>query len=308
MGDFTRREEKFDSWGEQCAAWIYRPEGDEPVPMVVMAHGFSAVREQALDRYAERFAQAGFAALVFDYRYFGASGGEPRQLLDIRRQLADWAAAIAYARTLTGIDHDRLAIWGSSFSGGHVMATAARDHGIAAAIAQAPFADGLVNLPALGIGHSLRLTVEGLRDLPRALRGGRPHMVAAVGPPGSLAVMNTPDAEPGLRAIDPEDSTWRNEVAARVVLTVGLYRPGRRARRITCPLLVCVADEDSVTPPKPAVRAAQQAPHGELRRYPIGHFDIYVGDAFERAVTDQLDFLQRTLHHPQAAPVPTSVA
>src|SRR5947209_8196715 len=99
----ARSDVTFDSWGERCAAWLYRPDASEPRPCVVLGHGWSGVREQALDRYAERFAAAGLAALVFDYRHFGASEGEPRQLLDIRRQLADWAAAISYARTLDGV-------------------------------------------------------------------------------------------------------------------------------------------------------------------------------------------------------------
>jgi fermentation-respiration switch protein FrsA (DUF1100 family) len=304
MSSYTRADVSFDSWGDRCAAWLYRPEGEHPVPIVVMAHGFGAVREQALDRYAERFAQAGYAALVFDYRHFGASTGEPRQLLSIGEQLADWAAALGFARTLEGIDLTRLAVWGSSFSGGHVMATAARDHGIAAVIAQVPFCDGVRTVPTLGAGKVARLTIEGLRDAAGALMGGAPHMVATVGPPGSLAVMSTPDAEPGARAMDPAGSSWRNEVAARIALTIALYRPGRATGRITCPLLVQVADEDAITPPQLAVRAAEHAALGELRRYPIGHFDIYLGEAFERAVSDQLDFLERHLAAPAGAQTP----
>lgn len=108
----------FESSGIRCAAWHYQPEdGDEAAPCVVMAHGFSATRELRLDAYAERFAAAGFACLVFDYRHFGASEGAPRQLLDIERQLADWRAAIAYARSLRGVDPERIALWGSSFAG-----------------------------------------------------------------------------------------------------------------------------------------------------------------------------------------------
>ena len=260
-----------------------------------MAHGFSAVRDQRLDAYAERFAAAGLAALVFDYRHFGASEGEPRQLLSIKRQLEDWAAAIAYARTLSGVDPAKIAVWGSSFSGGHVMTLVARDHRLAAGVAQAPFADGLVNLPALGVSHSLKLSAAGIRDQVGALLGRPPHMIGAVGAPGSLAVMTSPDAEPGFRRMTPQSSTWRNEVAARVALTVGLYRPGRGTAKATCPLLVCVCDNDVVTPPKPAIAAAARAPHGELQRYPLGHFDIYLGEAFERAVDDQTRFLTRVL-------------
>jgi fermentation-respiration switch protein FrsA (DUF1100 family) len=225
----VRSDVTFDSWGERCAAWRYRPDtdGTAATPCVVLAHGWSGVREQRLDAYAERFAAAGLAALVFDYRHFGASEGEPRQLLDIGRQLADWASAISFARTLDGVDPERIALWGSSFSGGHVMTTAARDPRVAAAVAQAPFADGLRNLPRLGVAHTLKLTAAGIADQAGALLGRPPRMLASVGPPGSVAVMTSPDAEPGFRGIDPPGSTWRNEVAARVALRVGLYRPGR---------------------------------------------------------------------------------
>lgn len=204
----ARREElSFDSWGQRCAAWLYRPAGEEPTPLIIMAHGWTGVREQGLDRFAERFVDAGLAALVFDYRHFGASEGEPRQLLDVSRQLADWASALSYARTLPGVDRARLALWGTSFSGGHVLATAARDHGVAAVIAQVPFVDGIAALRSAGLGRTLALTWAGLHDLASSLVGRPPHMITSVGPPGTLAVMSTPDAEPGFRAIDPPQSS-----------------------------------------------------------------------------------------------------
>jgi fermentation-respiration switch protein FrsA (DUF1100 family) len=295
--EFDRTDVTFDSWGLRCAAWLYRPQGAdaEPLPCVVMGHGWTGVREQALDRFAERFAAAGLSALVFDYRHFGASEGEPRQLLDVKRQLADWAAAIGYARSLSGIDAERIALWGSSFAGGHVLTTAARDHRIAAVVSQVPFVDGLQNLRSLGPAQSVRLVGEGLRDVLAMLRGRPPHMVKSVGPPGSLAVMTSPDAEPGFHRIDPAGSTWRNEAAARVALTVGSYRPGTKVGQIECPVLYCVADADAVTPPSLAIAAAQRTPRSELVRYPIGHFDIYVDEWFERAVADQTEFLLRVL-------------
>jgi dienelactone hydrolase len=292
-----RSDVTFQSAGTRCAAWLYRPveSGGGPAPCVVLAHGFSGVRDQRLDAYAERFAQAGLTALVFDYRYFGDSDGEPRQLLDIRRQLEDWRAAVAYARTLEGVDPARIAIWGSSFSGGHVMTLAARDPSLAAAVSQVAFADGLITLPSLGIGQALRLTREGLRDQVAALRGRPPHMIAAVGPPGSNSMMNTPTAEPGLQGLTPTDSTWRNEIAARIALHVGRYRPARQAGKIRCPILFCVADNDDLTAPGLVLKAASKAPRAEVKRYPIGHFDIYVGEWFERAMADQTDFLRRHL-------------
>jgi dienelactone hydrolase len=295
MSATARRDATFDSAGWSCAAWIYEPEGDGPFPCLVLAHGWSGVREQRLDAYAERFVAAGIAAVVFDYRHFGASEGQPRQLLDIKRQLEDWRAAIAFARSLPGVDPDRVAIWGSSFSGGHVQTIAAEDPRIAAVIAQVPFADGLRNLPSLGPRVALRMTAAGLRDQIGALLGRPPYMLPAVGAPGTLAVMTSPDAVPGFTAIDPPDSTWRNETPARIALHVGTYRPGKKARAIECPILYAIADDDKVTPPAFAQAAADSAPRAEVKRYPGGHFDLYLGEGFDRTIADQVDFLRRHL-------------
>ena len=287
-----RTDVTFSCAGTRCAAWLYRPADDGgPAPCVVMAHGFTGTRGDRLDAYAERFAQAGMAALVFDYRHFGDSDGEPRQLLDIARQLADWQAAVAFARTLDGIDPERIALWGSSFSGGHVVATAAGDPRVTAVVAQAPFADGLATLLAADRRSAAKVTVAAVADQAAGLLGRPPVLRPAVGEPGSAAAMTSPDAEPGFRAI--ASPAWRNEFSPRVMLRVGLYRPGRKAGALRCPLLVCVADDDAITPPAPAVRMAEVAPRGELRRYPIGHFDIYTGAAFEAAVADQTEFLVR---------------
>src|SRR2546423_9477479 len=116
----ARRDVTFPSGDSTCAAWLYRPDGDGPHPIVLLAHGFGALRDARLSAYAERFAAAGLAALVFDFRHFGASGGTPRQLLDVPRQLEDYRAAVAFARGLDGIDPEGVVLWGTSFSGGHV--------------------------------------------------------------------------------------------------------------------------------------------------------------------------------------------
>jgi uncharacterized protein len=291
-----REEVRFDSGGDRCAGWLYRPAGaGGDVPCVVLAHGFGALKEARLDAYAERFAAAGYAALVFDYRHFGDSEGEPRQLLDISRQHDDWRAAVAFARDLDGIDADRIALWGSSFSGGHVIVTAAADERVAAVISQVPHTSGPATLRAGGVADMTRLTLAGLRDQARALLGRDPYLVPIVGPPGSLAAMTSPDAEPGYSALYPEGFPWRNEFAARLALRVGAYSPLRKAARVRCPLLVQVGTEDVVTPPEPARKAARRAPRGELREYPAGHFDVYVGDLFERVVGDEVEFLGRHL-------------
>ncbi len=291
-----REQLRFRSGDAECAAVLIRPETTEPVPCVVLGHGFGAVKEGGPIRVAERYAEAGFAGLAFDYRHFGESGGEPRQLLDIGRQLDDWRAAVSHVRTLDGIDGERIALWGSSFAGGHVIEIAAGDARVAAAISQVPYADGIATLREAGLANAARLMFAGLIDQAGSLLSRPPHHLAIVGPPGSTAAMNSPDAEPGYRALYDDGFEWRNEVSARVALRLATYRPGRRAADVACPLLVQVAADDVVTPPAPAIEAAGRAPRGELLAYAgLGHFDVYRGEAYERVVGDQLDFLQRHL-------------
>jgi uncharacterized protein len=293
----------FDSHGVRCAAVHLRGQGDAFTgaddglrPCVVLGHGLGGTVDSGLLPFAERFAAAGIDALAFDYRHFGASDGEPRQVLSVPRQLEDYAAAIAYARSLDGVDPERIVVWGSSYSGGHVVPAAVADGRVAAAISQVPSMDGraaVLNLARYaGAGHLARLVLAGLRDLAGSLGGRPPVMIPLVGPPGSVGAMTSADADPGYHAI--AGSTWRNEVAARLALGTGLYRPGRQADRLPCPILIQIADHDAIAPPKAAQDAAWRATgRAEVRTYPIGHFDIYVGAPFERAIADQLQFLRR---------------
>jgi fermentation-respiration switch protein FrsA (DUF1100 family) len=298
-----RTDVNFASDGVRCAAWYYRPDGQGPVPCVVMAHGFSAVRDQRLDAFGERFAEAGLGCLVFDYRHFGDSAGEPRQLLDIKRQLADWQAAIDFARTLDRVDSGRIALWGSSFSGGHVVAAAAKDGGVQAVVSQVPFTDITSALSAVreaaGASGVLRLTAAALRDQLGALIGRPPRYLPAAGPPGSLAAMTAPEAQPGFSAVTSPESSWVNRYTPRVSLRN--YRPYAKLAKLSCPVLVVVADNDRTTPPEPAVKAAGRAPHAQLVRHPIGHFDLYTGEWFERVVAEESAFLTRHLLGDRAA-------
>lgn len=291
-----RQDVVFPSGDSFCAGWLYLPDGSKPAPVVVLGHGLGCVREMGLDAYAQRFRALGYACLVFDYRHFGASGGAPRQLLDVDRQLVDWAAALVFLRARTDVDGTRIILWGSSFGAGHAIVTAARDPRIAAVVAQCPFTDGVASTLAMNPRSALAVTARSVRDVVGSWLGRVPVMVATSGPYGSAALLSSRDSERGYLDLVPSDAPFRNEVAARVALQILRHRPGRRAAEIEAPALFCICDADSVAPAKASLRHVSRAPRGEIRRYPDGHFAIHVGDGFERAIADQIDFL--TTHVP----------
>lgn len=300
MTSTERRDVAFASQGVRCRAWAYAPDESaaRPAPCIVMAHGLGGTRDCALEPYAERFAQAGFFVLLFDYRHLGASDGEPRQLISIPRQLEDWAAAIAFARRIPGVDAGRIALWGSSFSGGHVVVAAARDAKVAAISAQCPMMDARASVRMIvyeiGWGAIARLGGAALADGLRALLRMHPYYVPLVAPPGQLAAMASHDAYEGMRAIVP--AGWRNEVAARLFLTLPYYRPIRHAGAVKCPALIITSAKDSVVSPRAAEKVAQRmGDKAQLIVLPIGHFDIYSGEWFERASAAQVAFFDKAL-------------
>jgi len=194
----AREDVSFDSGGERIAAWFYPGEGDGTGrrPCIVIGHGFAAVKEARLDAFAERFAAAGFACLVFDYRHFGASGGMPRQVIDIGHQRRDWDAALRYARSLKRVDADHIGIWGTSFGGGLALELAARDGGVRAAVFHLPLVDSFAASRYEGFRHTVLSVVLGFWDLAHGLLRRPPFLVPVVGPPGSRAIMVTPSRSP----------------------------------------------------------------------------------------------------------------
>jgi pimeloyl-ACP methyl ester carboxylesterase len=260
-----------------------------------MGSGFSCVRDQGLDAFAERLAAAGYAALAFDYRHWGESDGEPRQLSIAGRQRADWRSAVAYAADEKDIDSSRIALWAYSLGTGHAQALAAGGLEVAALVSVAPLLNGRSSLLHIGgPRHVARLTGAGLRDAARALRRADPYRIPAIGEPGSLSVINSPDTVDGFAAITPAGSSWRNEVCARVALRPP-YNLVRKVGRIRCPALYCVFEDDDVNPPALGRRAAQLTPRGELREYPGGHYSAFSEEVFERLVDDEVEFLGRHL-------------
>jgi pimeloyl-ACP methyl ester carboxylesterase len=287
-----RHDVRFVSVDAECAAWHYGP--GSTGACVVMAHGLGAIKELGLDPYARAFASAGHSVLAFDYRGLGASDGNARQVVDIAAQQVDWRAAIDYARTLPGVE--RIALWGTSYSGGHVLSAAAElGDEIAAAITQIPMADGLAAARGGSLLHSLRLFGHGLYDEIGAHLGRDPHLIPLIAGRGEPAVVGSETPEADLAALNPDGVPFRNEIAARFVLRAARFRPVKRAHAISCPLLVIVCEDDELTPPRAAVDAARRAGRGELVRLPGGHYALYGESGRAEAIRVEVAFLGHQL-------------
>jgi len=288
------------SHGERLAAWHYEATSDDLTsptgrPCVVMAHGFGATKDAGLTPYAERFQAAGADVVVFDYRGFGTSGGDLRQNVDHRRHREDYRAVVAHVRTMHGIDPDRVVLWGSSYSGGHVIAVAAGDPRIAGVISQGAAMDGLAAVMLIwsyaGPWQLLKLTGHALRDVAGALVGRQPHLIPIVGPPGSLAAISSHDGESGYQKI--MGPTFRNEMCARGILPILINRPVTKAKNLQMPVFLVVATKDTIAPVGAVENVAKRLSgpvHTE--RFDIGHFDIYDGEPFEKSVTGQVEFIR----------------
>jgi uncharacterized protein len=293
----------FDSGGDPVAGYLYRPAAPAGAagPCVVLAHGFTGTMDR-LFRYAERFAAAGLAALVFDYRRFGASGGHPRQVIDIPAQLDDWRAAIRFARSRPDLDAARIALWGLSLGGGHVVTVAAEDPAVAAVVAQVPWlGDGRTvgqKLRQAVRPSAIKVAVAAGRDAVRGRRGREPLLIPVVGEAGDTAMFTDPRARQALAANDTEDTLWRNEFAPRFVFDLPRYRPAAVIDRVTVPLLVCAARDDREIPVEYVRTAVARAPGAHLRCYPGRHFEIYHGSVYDTVVTDQIAFLSNHLRSP----------
>jgi uncharacterized protein len=281
--------------GDELDGWLYLPEGDGPHPVVVMAHGIGAIKAGGLAPFAERFCREGFAAVVFDYRQWGGSTGQPREVLSVPRQREDYSTVIGWAAAQPHLDARRVFAWGTSFAGMYIVELAASDRRIAGAIAQSPLVDGLAAARLVPPARSIRLLGLAVRDRLGSALGRPPLYLPGAGAPGKLAVGSTEDALYGQQLMTPKDSTeWHNRVAARSLLSFSWRRPVRRAAAIRCPLLLVVPEHDTIAPVGPALHVAEKAPRAELHRSRGGHYDVYEGgESFDDVLNVEVEFLHR---------------
>lgn len=281
----------FSSGGQSCAGHLYLPDGVDRPPVVVMGHGLGAQQDFRLPAFAARFAARGLAVFTFDYRHWGESGGEPRHLLLPLRQKQDWHAALAHVRGLNAVDGRRVGIWGSSFAGAHVIHVAAEDHDIRAVVSQVLAADTAAAVRGFEASTLAKTMALGIADSARGLLGLSPLYIPIVGRPGELAVLNTAECWDGYLGLVPENSTWRNRVAARSTLHLPLYRAVKVAHRVRAPTLLMGGVRDSLVDIEDIRKLARRLPGAELREYDCNHFEPYYPPLFETFAAEQAEFL-----------------
>lgn len=282
--------------GVTLRGWLFSPEGRKgKVPAIVMAHGFSATKEMYLDRFAEVFAAAGFVVLAYDNRNLGASGGEPRGHIDPWEQISDYRDAITFVSTLPEVDAGRIGIWGSSYSGGHVLVVGAIDRRVKCVVSQVPLVSGLRNAKGL-IRSDVLPAVRAGFEADRAARwAGKPRAMIPVSAerPGDPCALPTEDTRQFFhetcKTLAP---SWRNECTLQSVELFMEYEPGAYVADVCpTPLLVAVALEDTLTPAGFACEAYERALQPKrLVTLPGGHFGAYVGKNFEISSAAQRDW------------------
>lgn len=296
----TRQDIEFNAEGVTLRGWFYpAANATEPAPTVVLAHGFSAVKEMHLDQYAEVFSAQGINALVYDHRGFGDSDGTPRQEIDPWAQVRDYRHAITYATTLPGVDPQRIGIWGSSYSGGHVLVVAAIDRRVKAVVSQVSAISGYDNYRAL-VRADFIDNYQLLFDTDRANRfaGGEPAMVPVVAEnPMDPAALPSPDSYTWFTETSKDRApNWKNEVTARSLEMLTEYNPIDYIAKIApTPLLLMPAQNDVVAPTSFALRAYEEAREPkQIKILPGGHFDAY-GSGFETSSSAALEWFQTHL-------------
>jgi dienelactone hydrolase len=298
-----RKDVSFKVDGLLIRAWLYLPDDlSKPLACVVMGSGFGGTKEETLEEYALRFVEYGLAVLSIDFRYFGFSDGEPRQLFSIEKQLEDYRAAIEYARNREEIDPVKIAVWGTSASGGYGLILAASDKKIACVIGQCPALDrsedAKLAVEREGMGFYLQIFfVHGLRDIGRSIFGLSPHKLPIVGKPDTMAMLRAPGAFDGYSKLASKSETFVNEVCARSFLDMGKqYNPIDYAENVKCPVLLQICEKDNLISKTSYINTAKiLGDYAEVKTYPVGHFDIYLGENFEKAVSDQITFIKNNL-------------
>jgi dipeptidyl aminopeptidase/acylaminoacyl peptidase len=303
--DYEVTDVEFMADGTRLRGWLYKPHSDQPLAAIVMTHGYNCIKELYLDKYAEAWAKAGFVVLAYDHRNLGASDGEPRQELDPWQQIRDYRTAITFLQTLPWVDGNKIGIWGTSYSGGHVLVVAAIDRRVKCVVAQVPTISGwrgMLRRVQPSDWHNLRMQFD--TDRLNRFLGQPPKMIPMVTDPNAKGQAShaSPDAWEFFNGINAAESdqwrfkTWKNEITLRSVEMYAEYEPGSYIERVApTPLLMLVADNDVLAVTDEALDAFNRAREiKKLLVFPGGHFSAYTNQ-FEILSTAATDWFRRHL-------------
>jgi len=292
---FTTVSATFACQNTTCDAEIWLPQGVTKPPVIVMAHGFGALKDWGLQPFAQRFVDAGFAVVRFDYRGFGKSGGQPRFVVDGKEHVRDWLAVVDAVKVRTDVDGNRLGIWGSSFSGGQVLVVGSERPGVVKAVSsQVPFVNGFQSAMQFPFKYQPLTLWYGLRD---ALRGDKEEpLYIPIIAKDQFAALICPECLEGYAKLAPKGAETPNKVAARVFTTLPLWFPGHVTDRIEAPTLIVAAENDGLIPVSGVRDAAAKLKKGEyLELKGADHFSPYTGPVFEQVVARQTAFFKKNL-------------
>ena len=283
---------RFLSGGLNCEGRLYLPKGIKKPPVIIMAYGFGAEMDFGIPAYAEEFAKNGYAAFIFNYRYYGGSEGEPKHFISQKKQLEDWNSAIEFVRSLDQVDAERICIWGCSFSGGHVFVMAALNRSVKGFISTVPFIDSMFIVKISGMKKVFKINIAAYRDLFRSLLRKEPFNIPVIGRPDEFAILNTPECYDGYRSMIPENSAWENVLPARSMLVTTFYRPFRYIKKINCKGLVIMGEGDTLTDNLLVEKSFSDLRQVDLLKYPCGHFKFFEGEYFKKSLSAELKFLE----------------
>ncbi|WP_195269361.1 alpha/beta hydrolase [Eubacterium sp. 1001713B170207_170306_E7] len=289
---FIRRDIDFYSNGTRCSAWLYLPNVDKKCPVIVMAHGLGGVREMRLDAYAEKFATAGYACFLFDYRNFGASDGNERQKINVKDQLMDWNSAIDFIKKDDRVDGGKTLLFGSSFSGGHVITLSSKRMDIIASIAQCPYTNTLATMRTASPLSVIKALPCVIVDYLSCVTGYHPVMIKLADKRGKLAFMAVSDYKEFFLQI-PQNSNFVNKTPARTFIEFLKYSPSRYTKNIESPIYYAVCKKDTLAPAKATLKCAKLSKKATIKEYNCGHFGIYIGEFFDKAIIDYIRFFDK---------------
>lgn len=286
---------QFQSEGETLAADFYSPDIAQP-PVIIMANGFACERRFSLPDIAEVFAKQGFAVILFDYRGFADSTGEPRELVSPSHHLQDWRNVISQVQQWKNVDLTRLFLWGVSLSGGHVITLASQLTGIRAIITLVPHIDGLASAMLYPKKYFFSALKLALQDILTIKTGAEPVRIPVVAKEGVACLTGEQSYQAFMQTI-PAGSKWTGQVPARIMLDINRYRPITVAHKINCPVLIIAAENDTLIPFKSIKKTVSKIKKVEFVSLPMTHFDIVhiQSPFFQQGIEIQSLFLKQNL-------------